>query len=331
VLPKRRLWALITAAVLLAVTGCSTQGSKGGKVVLRLADIAPTGSLRNQALVQFAKIAGEKSGGKLEIKVFGNGQLGGERDSIEAVSLGTMDITAGSTTLLSTLDPKVGILDLPFLWRDAAHTHKVMNGEVGTALTKGLQAKGAHVLSWMDLGSRMLLTSDRTVKSLDDFKGLKIRVPESDVYVKTFTRLGANPTPMPWGEIYTAMQTNVVTAVEGPPDSLNSSKFQEVAKHGAQTWHMWTGLGLVINEQRLAGLTPDLQQALGDAAKEAADWNNAEAQKSQDAAVKALAAAGVQMTEVDRQPLQKAVEPVWKEIGDKVNGNDLIAKILAAK
>jgi tripartite ATP-independent transporter DctP family solute receptor len=337
VLSKRGFGAFMTAAILLASTGCSGQAQKagqaeaGGTVVLRLADISPTQSLRYETLDRFAQSAGKKSGGKLEIKVFPGGQLGGERDTVEAVSMGTVDMTAGSTTLLSTLEPKLGIVDLPFLWRDTEHTHKVMKGEVGTELANGLQKKNIHVLAWMDLGSRILMTRDRTVKSLSDFNGLKIRVPESEVYVKTFKLLGANPTPMPWGEIYTSLQTKVVEAVEAPPDSMYTTKFQEVAKKGTLTWHMWTGLGLVVNEAKFGKLSPDLQKALLEAAQEAADWNNSEALKRQDEAVKQMTAAGVEFSEIDRASLQKVVEPLWKEIGDKLGASDLVAKIQAVK
>lgn len=340
-LMKRGIGGFMAAVVLLVTTACSGQGpgttdaskpaETGEKVVLRLADIAPTQSLRYEALARFAELAGEKSGGKLEIKVFPGGQLGGERDLVESVSMGTVDMTAGSTTLLGTLEPKMGIVDLPFIWRDTEHTHKVMKGEVGTELANGLQKKNLHVLTWMDLGSRMLMTRDRPVKSLDDLKGLKIRVPESEVYVKTFEMLGANPTPMPWGEIYTSLQTKVVEAVEAPPDSMYTTKFQEVAKQGTLTWHMWTGLGLVINEGKFAKLSPDLQKALVEAAQEAADWNNSEALKRQNQAVKQLAEAGVAIHEIDRASLQKVVEPLWKEIGDKLGASDLIVKIQAVK
>ncbi len=278
--------------------------------------------------MNFADIVGKKSNGNIEIKVFPDSQLGNEREAEEGLQLGNLDFTLGGPGVLTNFDPKIGILDMPFLFSSYAHANKVMDGPIGGEIWDSLRTKaGIRVLASGAQGSRFVLTKTKPISKLDDFKGAKIRVPEAQTYLRTFQLLGANPVAIAWGETYTALQTGVADGMEGVPGIMTSAKMYEVGKNVARTNHIMATLQLLVSEKVYQKLSPDNQKIVQDAAKEA--WGSARtiAETANKDAEGDLEKQGVKFTNPDAAELRKAVSPFLEEWGQKNGAMDWVKKI----
>lgn len=303
-----------------------------GKMTLRLGHIFPVDNSWAKASVRFTELAAQKSNGRLEIKVFPASQLGNERELEEGLQLGNLDFTFGGPGVLTNFDPKIGVFDLPFLFRNYAHANKVMDGPIGDEIWASMRTKaGIRVLASGAQGFRYVVTRDKPINKVEDLKGLKIRTPEAQTYLKTFQLLGANPVGVPWGETYTALQTGVVDGMEGVPEIILTAKMYEAGKNAARTNHILATLQIMVSEKTYQKLSPDLQKAVQDAAKEAWGAARAAAEKANADAEKELQAKGLKFTDPDLAALQKAVSPWWTEWGEKNQAGDWIKKVQELK
>jgi len=210
------------------------------QTTLRLAHHLPESSEQHTAATRFADLVNERSGGSITVEVLPGGQMGGQREIIESVQLGTVEMGYGESGLYANYVPAFGVLTLPYLYNDPQHWQRVVTGEIGNELIGQLEDKtGLVVLNWIQGGYRDTYTTDRIIESPADFEGMKIRVPESPVFIETFRALGAQPTPIPSPEIYTAMQTGVVEAMEGTPEVGFIQRIYEVAGHLNKTRHIF--------------------------------------------------------------------------------------------
>ncbi|CEP67370.1 TRAP dicarboxylate transporter [Moorella glycerini] len=343
----KKFWAgLLMASLIFLVAGCGTGGktpekqtaenktqqTNSGtteKKVLRLGTHLPDEHSVTKTGQKLAELVAQKSNGKIEIKVFPNGTIGDQRALVEGMQLGTIDMSINDAGLLSNFDPKWGICDLPYLWKSYEHVRNVEDGEVGKTLQQGLLSKGIRSLGWMDSGFRNLFVN-KEIRNLQDLKGMKIRVPEAPVYVKTFQLLGANPTVIPWGEVYTSLQTKVVEGFEQPNEATFTNKMYEVTKYIVKTGHLYTVLSINISEKTWQKLSPEEQKIIADAAKEASAYGRKLAEELDSQYGQKLVEKGMKVIEVNKDEFQKAVQPLWKEYGDKVGANDLIQKIVEA-
>ncbi|OHE73905.1 MAG: hypothetical protein A2413_14535 [Treponema sp. RIFOXYC1_FULL_61_9] len=230
---------------------------------------------------------------------------------------------------LSNFAPRWGICDLPYLWQDYGHVRKVEDGEIGKLLQADLLAKGIRSLGWMDSAFRNVFIN-KEAKSVKDLKGMKLRAPESPVYVKTFQAMGMNPTVIPWGEVYTSVQTKVVEGFEQPAEGAFTSKMYEVTKYMIMTKHMYTVLSINISEAIWKSLTAEQRTIISAAAAEASAYGRKLAEQLDGEAITGLVKNGMKQVEVNKAEFQTAVSPVWKEYGDKYKANDLIQKIVDA-
>lgn len=327
---------LITGAVAVAcfMLTPAYAASPAKKYVLRLSHTHATGDTALDVYaVKFKELVAAKTGGAVEIQVFPNGQLGQEREIVQQVQQGLCDMMASGTAIWGTVAPKLQILDLPFLFRDYEHIHKTMDGEVGAALTKYVEERtGVRIMAYYDsFGFRSVVTRNKQVKSIDDMKGLKLRTLPSPIYVKAVELMGASPTPMAFGEVYTSLQTGVIDGYEHDANTTLMQKFFEVTKYFALTHHISGVLGLTASAKSIDALPPDMKKAVMDAAKEAAVYQRKRAPEEDEKSMVELKKKGMIFTTVDRKPFAAKAEPFLMSFSKDVQADDLVKKTLEIK
>lgn len=333
----RQMLKVVTVVVVVAaLSGVSVhaQTSAGKKFVLRLSHTHATGDTALDVFaVKFKELTAAKTGGAVDIQVFPNGQLGQEREIVQQVQQGLCDMMASGTAIWGTVAPKIQILDLPFLFRDYNHIHKTLDGEVGQALSKYLEERtGGRLLAYYDsFGFRSVVTRSKEVKSIDDMKGLKLRTLPSPIYVKAIELMGASPTPMAFGEVYTSLQTNVIDGYEHDANTTLMQKFYEVTKYFALTQHISGTLGIVASAKSIDALPPDMKKAVLDAAKEAAAFQRKRAPEEDEKAMVELKKKGMVINIVDRRPFAAKAEPFLMSFSKGVQADDLVKKTLSVK
>lgn len=300
------------------------------EVSLSFAHNVAVGGAEDQAIQLFAEKVSELSDGTMEIVVYGSGQLGNERDLIEGVQLGTIDMAMNTSAYLSNLVPQFGLLDLPFLYDDYEEARSKLEGDVGEELkTMMLEQQGIRVLEYWNSGFRVMMTKDTPINSMADLEGLNMRAPEVDVYVDMFKALGANATPVPFGEVYTSMQTGVVEGVEVCAEEMYTMKFHEVGNYIAVTNHIFSSQIPIINESVYEGLTDTQREILDEAMQEATDWEWEHFISGDAEALEEMEAEGVEITYPDRQEFMDACADMKSEYAEKYNAQDLYAKLTA--
>ncbi len=305
----------LTAALGMAVSVLAGCGGSTKKVKITFAHhLAPT-SIIHKSVEKFAELVKTKSNGVVEVSIAPSSQLGGQREIIEGVKLGTIQMGIGESGLYANYVPEFGLFSLPFIFNDLEHYNKVADGDIGKEFGKKLEdTNGIKILNWMDGGIRDVYMTKDPSKGLADMKGIKIRTPESPIYVNTFKSLGMNPTPVPAGEMYSALQSGVVDAMEGTVETAYTFKIYEVAKFCAETKHINTDISFMISKSFMEGLPQDIQTAILDAAKEAGEWERKEWASGVDAFKEKLKTEGnVKFVEVNSDELRKSVEPMYEE------------------
>ena len=311
-------------SLLLALPGVPSPSF--GQVTLRAGHNQIPDYPHGKMILHFADKVAEMSKGSLKVQVYHQETLGSERVLFEGMRLGTVDMAKTATSVVGNTVPEFGLFDLPYLLRDLDHLLQVLNGPTGAQLLSKLEGAGVKGLFWMEQGSRSIYTAKRPVRALADLKGMKIRSIESPIMVDTINALGGAATPMPFGELYTALRQGVVDGAENAPDAVYTAKHYEVAKYYSMTDHFRTPCLFMISMQTWKRLSDDHRKVILDASKETAEWGKT--LYSQEAAeyMKKLKAAGMEIIEVDQEPFRKAVEVVYQKHAAKF-GADLIRSI----
>lgn len=322
---KSLLPALFAVALTaLAPLGQAAESSK----TLRFAHIFSAEHSLHKAAVMIGE-GMKKRTGTVELRVLPSAQLGNERQIMEGLMVGTIDMGNVTGNVLQSWEASAGLTALPYIIRDFDHAFKVEDGPTGKEVEKRILGKtGVRVIGYTTPGIRVIATQSKPIATLADFKGLKIRVPESPVMVATMKALGANPTPTPWGELYTALQTRVVDAGEAPPAALNDIKLFEIAKVMSLTNHVYTGQFMLISEKVFQKLSAKERAALIESGREATAWQRASAVKEQTEIIARLEKSGVKIVKVDTAPLQKAVAPVYQDYAKTIGGMALIDAVV---
>ena len=268
-------------------------------------------------------------GGLIDAKLYANNQLGQEREVYEGMQLGSgADCIISGTAILGNFSKKVGVLDLPFLWKDYDMVHTVLDGEVGDLLAEELKGSGFTVIDFMDSwGYRNVVTAGKPVNAPEDLKGLKLRTIPTDTYVAAVNAMGANATPMAFGEVYTAMETGVLDGLEHGASVVLANKFYEVADHMALTKHLFGPLVFACSNSFISSLSKEELAALEEASAFARDVQRALAPVREAEALDQLRAKGMTITEIDVTPLREAAKPVQDELAAAAGASDLLAKI----
>ena len=301
------------AAGALAAGALARPAFAQGKT-LRLSHHLAPGHLVDAASHRFADLVAEATGGSVTVEVFPSGQIAGLRQGAEALQLGTVDIVWSDFGTLANWRPEYGFVSLPFMFQGDDHFKAVFGGEIGDELEQSLKDNlGIETLGFGNAGFRVVATRDTPVNGPDDLAGIRIRVPEVPVFVSAFEAVGANPTPMAWGEVYTALQTGVIDAVENPAEGLVSGGIQEVTHHLSRTLHIMTDVNLFANGAMFVGLTPEEQEALRSAGATAVSEFNAATKEAGARYWDQLAEMMEVVEEPDRAAFQEAMAPVWDE------------------
>jgi tripartite ATP-independent transporter DctP family solute receptor len=325
---------VVSVLVILAplwILGFLPNESLAQKVTFKLGHTQNPGTAIDKATLKLAERVAELSKGTMEIKVFGAMSLGSEREEIEQVQLGGIDFGIFSNDYLSNVSPTVGVVALPYILRDIEHVHKVWNAPVGKEVKENLLKKGLRSLGTYDYSFRNTITRTKPIKALPDFKGVKIRVMENPTVIKTWTLLGANPVPMPWNEVYSAMQTKVIDAMEAPPESMVSIKVNEVGKYLTMTQHQYTGSHIIMGEKSWQKLNAEQKKILQQAAIENEKFQREVALNQNKEFLEKLKGGGIEIYEIDKTVLQKIVRPVYDDFTKSIGGGNLIDRILAVK
>jgi len=279
-------------------------------------------------MVRYAQLVRERTQGRVSIQIHHSRQLGDERQVVEGLQLGTVQLTVTSTGPLGGFVPDVNVLDLPFLFRDAAHAYKVLDGEIGRGLLSKFEAVGIKGLAFWENGFRHITTSTKPVERPADLKGLKIRVMENRVHQAAFRQLGADATPMAWGEVFTSLQQGLLDAQENPIPIVSTFKLYEVQKYLALTAHVYSPAPVLLSKRSWDRMPPDIQKVLLDTAIEVArvqrQLNRTQEQKQ----IGELKTKGmVVIEEPDRAAFREAMKPVFEQYQGQF-GKELVQRIV---
>jgi tripartite ATP-independent transporter DctP family solute receptor len=249
---------------------------------------------------------------------------------VEGLQLGTLEMTLVSTAPLSSFTKKFLVFDLPFIFKDTASARKVVDGPIGTQLLDSLKDQGIIGLAYFENGFRHVTNNKRPIEKPEDLKGLKIRTMENPVHMATFKVLGADPTPMAFGELFTALQQGTIDGQENPLPVIDTSKFYEVQKYLSLTGHFYAPAPLLISKSFFESLSPDIQNAIKEAAIEARDYERKLLDEMNAKLVDELQKKGMQINEVDKEAFVKAVQPVYKQFEADITP-ELIKQVIEAQ
>lgn len=318
--------SILGAALSLAATASSAQ-----TVTLRSADIHPDGYPTVVAVQYLGQLMDERTGGRIKIQVFNNSQLGAEKDTIEQTRFGVIDMNRVNTAPFNNLVPETQVLGLPFLFRSVDHMHKVVDGPIGDEILTAFEPFGLVGLAFYDSGARSFYTVNKPIRSIEDMKGLKIRVQQSDLWIAMLQAFGANPTPMSYGEVYSALETGVVDGAENNWPSYESSRHFEVAKHFSLTEHSLAPEVLVISKISWDKLSADDQATLSQAAKDSvAKMRELWVAREKESEAKVRAGGGEIIT-VDKAPFVAAMAPVYAKFVTDEKMKALVDRIRAVQ
>ncbi|MFC0246376.1 TRAP transporter substrate-binding protein [Falsochrobactrum ovis] len=320
---------LLTAALvggLIAAAPALAQNARLGYVPV---EEHPVG----EASRYFAKLVEEKTDGRIKIDTFGNGVLGSEPDMQASVQAGFIDIMVGPTPNLVGVVPQFMIYDLPFFYKDFDAVDAVMDGEVGEELFALLKEKTGIVgLAWWDNGFRHMTNGIRPVNTVEDMANLNIRVIPNPLFLATWSALGTNPTPLPWPELYSALENRAVDAQETPYALIHTARFYEVQDHLAKTGHVYTPFVLLASQKWFDSLSEEDKATVMEAAKESAVFQREISRKAAEDLEKELADKGFEITFPTPEALaemRERVAPVVEEYSAQI-GTDLVEKARAA-
>jgi tripartite ATP-independent transporter DctP family solute receptor len=332
-----RLRLFILAVVLVLASGCQyskdasgTSDKKAKKTVLKVAHNGNEKHPFQKGFEEFKRVLEADTEGAVEVQIFPNAQLGSEQEATQMVKLGLIAANASATAGgLATSVPEAELFNLPFIFRDLDHCYRVIDGPIGQELARVIEKKlNCIVLGYWFSGIRNVWNSKRPVRTPADLKGIKIRVMASPILIETFNTLGAQATPMAFGELYSALQTKVVDGAETDYLDLLYERFYEVTKYVSLTNHMYVVIGLIFSRKVYDRLPPDVQAAVLKAGRASVTAEREAMDILSASALDELKARGLEFIEVERGVFREKVKSVYENNADKVGGMALIEKVI---
>jgi tripartite ATP-independent transporter DctP family solute receptor len=298
----------------------------------RSSDVHPGDYPTVAAVKYMGELSKAQTKGRLGVRVYPSGSLGTEKDNIEQLKIGGLDMMRINAGALNSVVPETLATVLPFVFRSTEHMRRVLDGPIGDEILAAMESQGLVGLAFYDSGSRSFYTAKRPIKNLADIKGLKIRVQQSDLFVSMIEALGANPTPMPYGEVYTALKTGIVDAAENNWPSYESSRHFEAAKYYNLSEHSLAPEVLVFSKKVWDTLPKEDQTVLRKAAKDSVPYMRKLWDEREVRSRKMVEAAGSQViTLTNRQEFIDAMKPVYAKFADTPKLKDLVKRIQDTK
>jgi tripartite ATP-independent transporter DctP family solute receptor len=318
---------LITLFILsMVLTNSATCQEK--QVALKLGHAVAPEHPYHLGAIKYSELIAQRTKNKVKIDVYPSTQLGNERDMVEGLQLGTIDLVVTSTGPLGGFVPRMFVVDLPFLFRDREHAYKVLDGPIGLELLDAFSARGIKGLTFWENGFRQITNNVRPIEKPEDLKGIKIRTMENKVHLAAFKTFGASPTPMAWSEVYTALQQKTIDAQENPIAIIYFQKIYEVQKYLALTGHFYSPTPLLMSLKAFNNLKKNIQKIMLDTAMECATYERNLLRDNEAKQLVELKAKGMQVTTPNKKPFQEAAATVYKEFESQF-GKEMINRIIA--
>ena len=309
---------------LVAAIACISAAPAAAQTTVKLGYATTPTSHYGVGSNAFCEEVEKRTSGRYKCQQFPGSALGGEREMIEAVQLGTLDIVNTSTGPVGNFVPEVNIVDIPFLFRDYDHARRVMDGPIGDDLRAKFPAKGLIALAWTENGFRHMTNSKRPIVKPEDAKGLKIRSMQNKVHMQAFQSIGIQPTPMAFPELFGALQTGVVDGQENPIPVILSAKFSQVQKHLSLTGHVYSPALLIVSPALWNKLSDADKKAFTEAGKAASVAQRKKVNDDERDGIAQLRAGGMEVvTSVDNQAFRNAMTPVWADFAKQFGAENI--------
>ena len=325
---KKLLIGLLIFVMFLAFV---VNGLAQAEFVIKIASSANAEEPQSIAMDLFAKNVEEKSNGRIKCEHYPSNQLGSERDVLEGLQIGTIEMIGAATSVMGNWVPSLNLFELPFIFQNRDHWWAVLDSEIGMSFAEPCAEQGFHLLGFYDVGARHIMTVEKAINSIEDMKGLKIRTMENAAHLDAFKAFGANPTPMAYAELYTALQTEVIDGAEAANVNYNSKKFYEVAPNWAQVGWIHLAQIVVMSKIFYDKLPPDLQELVNNEAKVAIKFERQAYKEKDESLLPDLEALGVKVTYPDKKQFVEAASGVYDKWADQVGGREKIDAVLNFK
>lgn len=318
----------ITAIVAAALASLALTGTANAATSLTFAHAHPVTDSQHLAAERFAQRLAERSDGELKIKIYPNGQLGNDQAMISGVRSGTIDLELSGNPYFSGLVSELNVLDLPFLFDTRKQAYQVLDGDIGQDLLSSMAPQQIEGLAFWEIGFRNLTNSRHAVETADDISGLTLRTTPNPAHIAAFQALGANPTPMPFSELYTALETRTVDGQENPVSLIRSANLYAIQDYLSLTAHAYTAAPLIMNKQKFDSLAPPLQTLIKEEAQEAARYQRQLNHDNEQGDLAFLEEQGMQVVrDPDTASMRaKVAKPVRAEFTEK-HGSELLNRI----
>ncbi|MCM5571037.1 TRAP transporter substrate-binding protein [Burkholderiaceae bacterium FT117] len=322
----------LSVALAVAAAGLASAPALAQKTTLKLGWTTADGATDPYAIGAraFKEEVEKRSGGRIEVQLFPNRQLGDEKDMLEGMRFGTVDAGIITNAVIANVEPSFQLNDMPFLYANEAQAHKVLDGPVGEQLAKKLAAKGVYLLGFMEGGFRNMINNRKPVTEPADVTGVKYRVMQNPVFIDMFSSLGGSAVPMAWGETFTAVQQGTIDGLEIPIAVINANKYNEVTKYLSLTNHTYSAIGLLVSKRSFDKLPDDLKKIVREAGTAATAAQRKTSGENVQKLVADLKAKGMQVNEIkDAGAFRKSVKPVYDKFRSSI-GPELMDQALKA-
>lgn len=328
-----KLKTLLKGSVVWAAAGLLI-ASAASATTFKVAIGDAAGGTQHELGKAFAGSLKEKTGGKFTADLFPNSQLGDEQDTVNDAAMGLLDFSILAINNVTPFSPSVAVLTLPYVIQSAEEAKKLTLGEVGKELTENtIRDAGVRIVGWSYSGFRVLTNSKRPIKTLEDLKGLVIRVPKNELMIASYKSWGINPSPLAWSETFTALQQRVVDGQDNPYITISAMKFNEVQKYITNIRYLFSLEPLIVSEQIFQQQSPDIQQAILDAGMEATEHSFTYLQETESRIKDELVAAGMEISDPandEKEWIEAATTQVWPAFYDSIGGKKRLDEILAS-
>ncbi len=310
-----------------AVAAIMSTPAMAADVTMKFGHVGAPGSLFESTVNHFAQCVGDKSGGDIEVQTFGSSQLGNDKELLQKLKLGQVDFALPSS-VMSSVDDLFGIFEMPYIIKDRDHMRRVQ-GAMMDKFQGAAQSNGYHIVGLAENGFRHITNNIRPINTPEDLEGVKLRTPNGTWRVKMFQQYGANPTPMAFSDVFTALQTGVIDGQENPYAQIASAKFQEVQKYLSITGHVYTPAYILASDRHYSGQSDEVKQVLADCASETQDFTYETAAQLETDLLTVIKDAGVEVNEADKDAFIEASKPIYEEFASEIDGGqELIDAVL---